>query len=1016
MILPDSPYKGLASFGETDADRLFFFGRERESEVVAANLMASRLTVLYGPSGVGKSSLLRAGVAQRLRALVPAGPGDGASPVVAVVDSWRDDPIAAVAAAAGATSGAELADALAELAVVGGAEVYLLLDQMEEYLLYHGRGGGPLAEVLKDVLTRPEVPVHVLLGVRDDALADLDALKRRLPGLFANVLRLDHLTRAAARTAIEGPLRRWEELGGEAMAADEAFVEAVLDEVAAGRIEPQITGRGVVERTAREGRVEAPYLQLVLERMWDVERDRGSSVLRESTLRELGGAERVVQRHLERAVGALDQDDRDLAARLFNHLVTPSGTKIAHAVDDLARYADESPDRLEPVLATLDAARILRRVPGRAGGPPRYEIFHDVLAAAVLAWRSAHDSARALERERLAARRRNRRLGMVAAVALVALAGTAALAAWALSQRADAREHAQTAEAREAAASALSALSEDPERSVRLALRAVELEPSRGMEAVLRRALLESRVRLKATAEEPMEALHLIAGGQIAAVAGRTLTVFEPTLDVRARHMLPGRLLELRRDDALVVSDRSVTVLDPATGAVRRRISVPRGLLPVTDVQTGRPLAPIPAPDSIRHGALNAGGTFVAVSDGTRRTIVLNALTGEARYELDQPSAVTALRFGPAGRTLAVGGSDGSTRLWSVASGTLRNTLRFGHVGHVTDIAFSPRATLLATASTDGTARVWRVGSGESVSVLPGHENYVHDVAFSPDGSFVATAGRDGTARVWRAANGEAIATLRGHGDRVLAAGFLPGGRRVVTAGVDGSVRVWDSVRQPYLRLLARLGQPVERVDVVDGRIEAITSDGRLQRLAFDGSRVGDGAAAPVRPPLRSADGATVRIEGKTAVITRPDGRELVLHGHSDLVTSADFSPDGRLLVTASRDHDPIVWDARRGSEIRRLLGHFAVVSDARFSPDGRWIVTAGPGKPGLWEVASGDLIYLFQGHVDVLLSATFDATSRRIVTGGRDGTVQTYRCTICGHADELTRLARARLAGARAR
>ena len=83
-----------------------------------------------------------------------------------------------------------------------------MLDQMEEYVLYHGREGGPLANALEDVLTRADLPVHVLLGVRDDSLADLDALKRRLPGLFGNVLRLDHLTRAAARSAIEGPLPR----------------------------------------------------------------------------------------------------------------------------------------------------------------------------------------------------------------------------------------------------------------------------------------------------------------------------------------------------------------------------------------------------------------------------------------------------------------------------------------------------------------------------------------------------------------------------------------------------------------------------------------------------------------------------------------------------------------------------------------------------------------------------------------------------------------------------------------
>jgi len=123
VTLPPSPFKGLAYFRDEEHDRLFFFGRERESELVAANLMAARLTVLYGPSGVGKSSLLRAGVSGKLRSLVSAGPPGSAEAVVAIVDSWRDDPVAAVAAAAGARADVPLADALAERALELGAGV-----------------------------------------------------------------------------------------------------------------------------------------------------------------------------------------------------------------------------------------------------------------------------------------------------------------------------------------------------------------------------------------------------------------------------------------------------------------------------------------------------------------------------------------------------------------------------------------------------------------------------------------------------------------------------------------------------------------------------------------------------------------------------------------------------------------------------------------------------------------------------------------------------------------------------
>jgi WD40 repeat protein len=304
---------------------------------------------------------------------------------------------------------------------------------------------------------------------------------------------------------------------------------------------------------------------------------------------------------------------------------------------------------------------------------------------------------------------------------------------------------------------------------------------------------------------------------------------------------------------------------------------------------------------------------------------------------------------------------------------------------------------------------VWRVGSGQPVSVLPAHENFVNDVEFSRDGSFVVTAGKDGTARTWRAENGESLTTLSGHGDSVVAASFLPDGRRVVTAGLDGTVRVWNAVRQPELRLVRRYDEPVGGVRFAGGRIEA-TVAGRVHVLDAQGRELGSRTSAPT-PIERAPDGATLTITRKTVLVRRPTEGELVLIGHRDAVTSARFSPDGRLVVTASRDHDPIVWNARTGKVVRKLLGHFAIVSDAAFSPDGRWIVTAGPGKAGVWDASTGELEYFLQGHEGILLAAAFDPTSRVVVTGGKDGTVRTWRCAICARVDGLIRIGRARVA-----
>lgn len=99
--LPASPFKGLASFEDSALDAMLFFGREREREVITANLLASRLTVLYGPSGVGKSSLLRAGVAHQLLKLDRENVESGRARELAVVvfGSWSGDVVAELRAA-----------------------------------------------------------------------------------------------------------------------------------------------------------------------------------------------------------------------------------------------------------------------------------------------------------------------------------------------------------------------------------------------------------------------------------------------------------------------------------------------------------------------------------------------------------------------------------------------------------------------------------------------------------------------------------------------------------------------------------------------------------------------------------------------------------------------------------------------------------------------------------------------------------------------------------------------------
>jgi WD40 repeat protein len=442
--VPECPYVGLVPFEESDAP--YFFGRQRERDLIIANLTTSRLTLLYAASGVGKSSVLQAGVLPRLQQIAaqqittessadPDFGGPGAA--VGYVREWSLNPLDTIATAvlhgvsrvpgAGPVEGGGPARLsvpwLREVLRHSGAEaVYLVLDQFEEYFLYHPADPGTdgLASVLGHLLSSRDLPVNVLLSIREDALAALDRFKGWVPRLYDNYLRLAHLGRDAARAAIEGPLEHYNQVAppDSAMTVEPELIEALLDQVRTGQL--LVTPEGAASDGAAEDRgdIEAPYLQLVLTQLWEAERASGSSVLRRGTLDALGGAQTIVQTHLNAVMAGLSPEQTEIAAAIFRYLVTRSGSKIAQTAEDLAEWSGAPVSSVQELLQSLSAGRqrILRPVPSPAGvaGPPRYEIFHDVLGAAVLdwrrdylAWRAQAEASRTLvaEREKAEAQR-----------------------------------------------------------------------------------------------------------------------------------------------------------------------------------------------------------------------------------------------------------------------------------------------------------------------------------------------------------------------------------------------------------------------------------------------------------------------------------------------------------------------------------------------------------------------------------------------------------------------------------
>jgi hypothetical protein len=197
-----SPYQGLTPFDESDAD--YFFGRTKEARLIEADLFAASLTLLYGASGVGKSSVLRAGLLPRLRRR------DDLVPVI--FNSWQIDPARglkdAVLAALAAIGGAELpskdrgqqllplAEFLDSCAERSGRRLMIVLDQFEEYAFYHPEDN-TFGREFPPATCLGNLSVSFIVSLREDSLATLDRFEGRIPTLFDSYRRIEHLIPSA---------------------------------------------------------------------------------------------------------------------------------------------------------------------------------------------------------------------------------------------------------------------------------------------------------------------------------------------------------------------------------------------------------------------------------------------------------------------------------------------------------------------------------------------------------------------------------------------------------------------------------------------------------------------------------------------------------------------------------------------------------------------------------------------------------------------------------------------------
>ncbi|RJQ72752.1 hypothetical protein D5S17_25905 [Pseudonocardiaceae bacterium YIM PH 21723] len=973
-----APYVGLAAFQQSDSE--LFFGREALVDAALRKLDSGRLLVLFGASGSGKSSLLRAGIIPAIesgalsdqlhkwRSIVFT-PGRSPFRECAVRFAGALDTIPTSLYNELCADRHNLSLLARRILVDAPAETELLIciDQFEEVFTQCTDLAERTAfiDALLTAVEHPDSRIRVVLTVRADFYGSCTEHPGLLAALQEAQFAVGPLSTEELQRAITQPARR---------------ADCV--------VEGQLLATLVAEAAGRPGAL--PLVSHALLQTWH---RRSGNRLTLAGYQACGGIHGALAQTAEDTFQQLTAAQQALAQQLFRRLVV-----LSQDAEDTKRTLDLAglgEDQLPVVhalaeqrLITVHSSTVELTHEALIRGWPRLRQWLDEDRAGQLARQSLEDAAIDWQRHdrdshllyrgaRLdatrsldelspaaqeflatsghAARRRSRlrTAGIAGLATLTALAVAASIIAGVNVVAAD-RQHA-VALSRQLAAQSRELADSDPVNARQLATAAWRVSPTAEAVESLARFLAERRGVLVGH----QGAVHGVAfrpDGESLASSSTDGTVRRWDPHTGAPVGLPARGHD--GEVSRIAFGRSAMVTGGKDGTVRR-------WHPDTGQPVGAPLTGHRGP--VLGVALSPDEHVIAGvgADGTLR--LWDAADGHSLRPpiAAHPRDAAAVAFSPSGGTIATGGQDGLVRLWDATTGAAVGEPMAGHTAGVIGLAFSPDGRLLASTSGDRTARVWEVATGRSMLSLTGHTDLVHAAAFSPDGTRLATASRDKSVLLWDPRTGAQLGTpLLGHTDEVCAVTFSPDGRELVTGSSDRTVRRWDATTG---RLI---GSPLTG------------HSGRVYGVAYlpDGGRVLSSSAdhtvrswdpqlgTPVDPAVAAhndtGSGLAVSPDGTVIAASNTDfSLQLTGHppltGHTGRIYSAAFSPDGKSLATGGDDGTARLWNPISGQPVGEPLstGRSAVYTVA-FSPDGRLLATGGnDGLIRLWEPATGRML-----------------------------------------------------------
>ena len=981
-----NPYKGLRSFAEPDAGD--FFGRTELIERLVARCNetgpGARFLAVVGPSGSGKSSVVRAGLVPAIR----SGALSRADGFVVAEMFPGDRPMEELEAAilrVAAHPMPNLRDRLEAgsrglLESAGDAlpidtEGLLVVDQFEELftLTRDERERELFLESLRVVAADPASRLRVVVTLRAD-FYDRPLVYPRFGELLGSrteavpPLAPDELEQAIRRPAERVGVRPDPGLVAEMIAdvAHQPGALPLLQYALTELFERRDGDRLGLEAYTAIGGVSGA-LSVRAERLHEASGPDGRRAIRQVMLRlvTLGEGRQDTRRRVARSeLDALEVEpgviegvfeafgrhrlftfDREPATReptieIAHEALLGSWSRLRGWIDDARedlrferqvsgasaewRASDRDPSFLLRG-ARLDQAETWRERTDLAIGAAERAYLK---ASVEHRGREQAQEAERLERESRFEQRSRSRLRTLVAVLSAAALIASGLTVVALSQSARAEREARMATARGLASAAVASLDEDPELTILLALEALGATAQDGVvlpeaEEALHRGV--DADRLVSTVHHPSTANVAWSSDGRFFVTGGTTSGREDGNDAIVWDAVTGEVL--RTLSGHTVDVWSVAIAPDGsrlvtTGADARAI--------VWDTRTGEQLLDLGIDEGTFGASFSPDGERLVVGSIGGQVRILDTRSGEELESL-RGGPFCEPMFSPDGARVAAAacsqetGADGA--VWNSTTGRRTLPLAFRDPHGVYGVVFSPDGTRLAIRD-GGLVHVIDSVTREELVTLAGHAGGVLGVAFSRDGSRLATGGTDGTARIWNASSGAQLLQLEGHEGTVALVDFSPDGTRLLTGGSDGTARVWD---------VTPLG-PSERWS-------AVATEGGVARADFspDGSRLFTASerggwmwASTTGERLHSllvayldvaiaSDGTTAASSTQGAFLLDPrSGAVIRTFDVSGWVPSVAVSPDGSLVAAGLGTGEVVDLGLRDGpdrQEARRPIG-----------------------------------------------------------------------------------------------